>query len=482
MLNFRPILLVIGTLLCILSIAMVIPALVDIYFDGNNWSNFLVSSFITGFFAITLVLTNHGKSSKLSIRETFLLTVGSWVSLALFSSIPFAFSNTNISYIDALFEATSGITTTGATAFIGLDYMPKGILVWRSLLQWLGGMGIIITAIVVLPMLNIGGMQLFRTDSSDKSENIVPRIAQISIAMSSVYFLLTVICALLLIMSGMEEFDAINHAMTTISTGGFSTHDTSIFYFNNIKIEIVIVIFMIMGAMPFKFYVQILKGQTRDIVNSEQVRFFIAILCLFILVVTIWLDYNTQYNFKEALRLAFFNVTSILTTTGFLSSDFSPWGSFAIVLLFLLSAIGGCSSSTTGGIKIFRLQILYEMIRINTVNMIQPHGIVKPKFRGKVVSDEIITGVINYVIIFAASFMAVATVLAFFGVDFVSALSISAASISNTGVGLGDLAGPAGSFSTFSDPVKYVMIFAMLLGRVEIFTFFVLLTPNFWRD
>lgn len=482
MFNFRPIFLVNGILLLVLSMAMIVPTLVDYLADNPDWLSFFISSFLTAFIGVLLIFTNQGKGSSLNVRQAFILTASSWTVLAAFAALPFLFSNLDISYTDAFFESMSGLTTTGATVFIGLDQMPPGILIWRSILQWLGGIGIIVVAIAILPMLRIGGMQLFRTESSDKSDKIMPRAAQISFAIASVYFLLTSICAILLWLAGMSEFDAIAHAMTTIATSGFSTHDASIAYFDSAKIEAIITVFMIASGIPFVLYIQALRGHARSIFYDTQVRWFLFIILISIVAITGWLHFHENYELAEAIRYSTFNITSVITTTGFSSDDYSAWGGFAVTTIFLLSVVGGCTGSTTGGIKIFRYQILYQTAQAQINHLIHPHAIFKPRFNKKPVSENITNSVMSFFILFALCFLILAVCLSFSGLDYISSMSASAATLSNLGPALGPILGPSGNYASIPDTTKWLLSFAMLMGRLEIFTILVLFAPRFWRD
>lgn len=482
MLNFRPILLVIGMLLTVLSVAMLIPTVVDLLAHSPDWLSFFISAFLTAFVGISLIFTNQGKSSHLNIRQAFILTAGSWIVLAAFSALPFMFSELNLNYTDAFFESISGLTTTGSTILTGLDYMPPGILIWRALLQWMGGVGIIVLALAVLPMLRIGGMQLFRTESSDKSDKILPRAAQISIAIGSVYFFLTVICAIALWLAGMGEFDAICHAMTSVSTGGFSTHDASIGYYDSQAIETIIVVSMIMSGIPFVLYVQTLRGHTLALWNDSQVRWFLAIIALSVIAVTCWLNFHMGFSWSDAFRRSLFNVSSIISTAGFASHDYSLWGGFAVTLMFLLSVVGGCTGSTTGGIKIFRYQMLYQTAKSQINHLIQPHAVFRPRFNGKPVSESITSSVMSFIILFAFCFLVLAALLSLSGLDYISSMSAAASALANVGPALGPILGPAGTYASIPDVSKWLLSFAMLAGRLEIFTILVLFSPYFWQE
>lgn len=482
MLNFKPILLVIGTLLTILAISMIIPAIFDMVAHNQEWVSFLISSFLTAFVGISLVLTNQGATGNLNLRQAFIITTGSWTVLAAFAALPFWFSELGLSYTDSFFEAMSGITTTGATIMVGLDFLPPGILLWRSTLQWMGGIGIIVMALAILPMLKIGGMQLFKTESSDKSDKILPRTAQVSIAIGSVYLLLTVICAVLLWSAGMGEFDAVNHAMTTIATSGFSTHDNSIGYFNNPTIEYIIAFFMVASAIPFVLYIKVLRGRIDVIWKDTQVRLFFLILFLSVVTIIFWLIFKMGFSVSDSIRLAVFNIISVTTTTGFSTTDYSLWGGFAVTFIFLLSVVGGCTGSTSGGIKIFRYQVLYQTAKTQINHLIQPHAVIRARFNGKPIPETVTSSVMSFIILFAFSFLVLAVILAMSGLDYLSSMSAAAATLANLGPALGPIVGPSGNYSSIADFTKWILSFAMLLGRLEIFTVLVLFSSYFWRD
>jgi len=482
--NTRPILLAIGILLTMLSAAMVVPAIVDYSYDNINWQAFAISAFFTAFCGIALILTNQGgsKGENFNLKQAFLLTTLSWIALVAFAALPFINGEIKLSYTDAFFEAMSGLTTTGATVISGLDSVDKGTLLWRSILQWLGGIGIIVMAMAVLPMLKIGGMQLFRTESSDKSEKVLPRVAQVSAAISGIYVFLTIACAFVLYMTGMEKFDAICHAMTTIATAGFSTHDASIGYFNSPQIETAMIIFMIISGIPFVLYIQALRGKLSVLTNDIQVRWFIALLVFSVIVVTFWLMYDLDLSWRAAFRISSFNVISVTTTSGFVSADYTGWGTFPIVFMFLLCVVGGCTGSTTGGIKIFRFQVLYETAKTQLGQLVQPHGVFKAMFNGKPISETATSAVLSFVILFAFSFCVLAVLLSLTGLDYITSMSGSASAIANLGPGFGDIIGPNGNYQTFTDTAKWLMTAGMLIGRLEIFTVLILFSPHFWKS
>lgn len=483
MLNFRPILLVIGTLMVILSIAMLIPAVADVMTLDADWHAFVAASFCTAFLGGALVLTNRGRTrTDLNLKQAFVLTTMSWLALVAFAALPFYFSTMNISLADAFFEAMSGLTTTGATVMTGLDDMPAGILLWRAILQWLGGIGIIVMAMAILPMLKIGGMQLFRAESSDNADKVLPRITQVCTAISGIYLFFTVCCGFALWIAGMSAFDALCHAMTTIATGGFSTHDASIAYFNSQAIETIMLLGMIGSGIPFVLYIQFLQGRTHALWQDTQVHWFLVLLVISIVAVALWLIYGMHVSPEAAFRQAAFNVVSITTTSGFVSADYNLWGDFAVVFMFVVAVVGGCTGSTTGGIKIFRYQVLYETAKAQVNQLIHPHGVFRPIYNHKLLTESATNSVMGFIILFAFCFTIVAVLLGLTGQDFMTSMSGAASMLANVGPGLGDTIGPAGNYSSLPNSAKWLLSIAMLVGRLEIYTVLVLFSPYFWRS
>lgn len=481
--GLAPLLLVTGLLLLALALAMLVPMLADLSVGHPDWKVFLASAALTGFIGATLALANRGAGFEaLTTRQVFLLTTMVWTALSAFSAVPLALSGLGLSLADAVFEAVSGITTTGSTVMTGLDSRPPGILLWRAILQWLGGIGIIVTAVAILPVLSVGGMQLFRSESSDRSEKALPRSAQIASAIGGLYLLLTLACLLAYWSLGMSLFEASVHAMTTVATGGFSTSDASIGHFANPEIEWAAVLFMASGGIPFVLYLQALRGRPALLWRDVQVRWYVAILALASLLLAAWLVRMQGSEPLEALRAGAFTATSIMTGTGYASTDYGQWGTFPVVLLFFLKCVGGCTGSTTGGIKIFRFVVLYQVARMQMRRLVQPSGIYRMTFNGRAISEETAVSVMAFFFLFALSFTLVAGTLAALGLDYLTAMSASVTALSNVGPGLGPIIGPAGHFGDLPEAAKWVLSVAMLLGRLELFTVLVLATPMFWRS
>ena len=480
--NNKTVFFAIGVLLITLGIFMLIPFFVQFIYDERN-GTFLSSASITIFIGILLVLTNLEENKKLNLQQAFLLTTLSWLSIAIFGCIPFLLSNLNLSIVDAFFESMSGITTTGSTIITNLDNAPKSILIWRAILQWLGGIGVIVMAITVLPLLNVGGMQLFRMESSDTTEKILPRTREVTIIISAIYLTLTFSCGVAYWLVGMNIFDSIAHSMTTIATGGFSTYSSSIGYFQNPKIEIIAIIFIVLGSIPFIAYIKFVKGDQKIFFKDVQIKGLIYIFIVSILLMLLYLLLsNKEYSFAENLRISTFNVVSILSGTGYVTSDFSLWGKFPLIFFLFLMFIGGCAGSTTCGIKIFRFQILGLFILNQIKKLIYPHGIFPMKYNNEKISNPFIYSIMTFIFLYFFIFFILAALLSLDGLDFVTALSGSASAISNVGPGLGDVIGPNGNFSDLPNFSKLSLSLGMLLGRLELFAVLVLFFPSFWKN
>jgi len=472
----------IGILLVILGAFMLIPFFVELIYDEKN-KTFLSSAFITVFIGILLILTNLEENRKLNLQQAFLLTTLSWLSIAAFGCLPFLLSNLNLSMVDAFFESMSGITTTGSTIISNLNDSPKSILIWRAILQWLGGIGIIVMAITILPLLKIGGMQLFRKESSDTTEKILPRTREVTLIISTIYLTLTFVCGIAYWFAGMNVFDSIAHSMTTIATGGFSTYSDSIGHFQNAKIEVVSIIFIILGSIPFIAYLKFIKGNKKIFFTDVQIKGLIYILIFSFLLMFAYLYLiNKEYNFIENLRISTFNVVSILSGTGYVTSDFSLWGKFPLIFFLFLMFVGGCAGSTTCGIKIFRFQILGYFILNQIKKLVYPHGVFSIKYNNEKISNTFVYSVMTFIFLYFFIFFILATVLSLNGLDFITAISGSASAISNVGPGLGDIIGPNGNFSSLPNLSKLSLSFGMLLGRLEMFAVLVLFFPSFWKS
>jgi trk system potassium uptake protein TrkH len=481
-LDVRPVLFVIGIIVSIVGAAMVLPALSDIASGHEDWRVFVASSAITLFVGGAMILTNRVKSPQFTLRHMFLLTTLTWVVVAGFGALPFAFASLDLSLADAYFESMSGLTTTGSTVIVGLDHAPPGILLWRGLLQLMGGVGIVAIAIAVLPALRIGGMQLFRLESSDKSDKVLPRATQIVGSLGIVYAVLSIACAVLYMAGGMSAFDAVVHSFATISTGGFANYDASFGYYDSAFIDGVGALFMLMGGMTFMLFVRASQGDWRSLWSDTQTRWYLAVALVFTGAISLWLIVAMEMPPFLAVRHSLFNVVSILTTTGLVSTDYSQWGSFPIALFFILTFLGGCSGSTSGGIKIFRFQMLYEIGRAHVHQAFQPSGVFVPKYNRRQITEAVTQSLLAFLFLYFVTFGAVAVALSATGLDLVTALSGSATALGNVGPGLGDIIGPAGNFAPLPDAAKWILSAAMLMGRLELMTIFVLVSRAFWRE
>lgn len=481
MIDFRPILFVLGVLLTTLAVAMVIPVFVDLAVFNDDWQVFAVGGALTFFVGVMLVLTCRARARTLNVRQAFVLTTLVWVALPAFAAIPFAFANLDLSYTDAFFESMSGLTTTGSTVIVGLDHAPPGILLWRSLLQWLGGVGIVMMAVSVLPLLQVGGMQLFRMEFAERMEKALPRAAQIAAWIGGIYLAMTVICGILYNIAGMSGFEAINHAMTTVATGGYSTRDSSIGFYDSPWIDAIATVFMIAGSLPFLLYFQALRGGPLDLIRDSQVRWFLSILGVSALVMLLYLWQTQGWELGRAVQMTAFNITSIMTGTGYATDDFAVWGAFAMPLFFILMFIGGCAGSTTCGIKVFRFQVLLQTARMQFRRLLQPHGVFIAYYNGKPIPEAVAESVMSFFFLFATLFVLLALALGLLGLDFITATSGAATAIANVGPGLGPIIGPSGNFASLPDGAKWLLAVGMLLGRLEIFTVLILLSPRFWK-
>lgn len=479
MLDPRPVGYIIGWIVVFFGSAMTFPILLEIL-DASDLSYQIIFSMVATLFAgAVLILTCANRAREgLSIQQTFYLTTGIWFILPLFGALPIYLALGELRFLDAFFEAVSGLTTTGATILSDLDTMPRGILLWRGMLQWAGGIGIIIFAMVFLPELRLGGMQIFRSEGFDTLGKILPRAVEIARSISVIYLGLTFVCAVAYLAAGLDPFTAMVHAMTTIATGGFANFDLSFTELGQ-GVEYTAIIFMILAALPFLRYVQLLSGANSNIFGDAQVRGFLGVICLLGLL-CVAIAAGHYEDFEIAFRKGLFNATSLLTGTGFASADYTNWGDFAIIVLFSAGLIGGCAGSTSCSIKVFRFQILFGAIRVQLQRIEQPSGVFYPKYQGRRVSEEVIKSVIAFFILFILSFCVLALGLSLTGLDLMTSISGSAAALSNIGPGFGSEIGPMGNYAGLNDMAKILLIMGMLVGRLEMLAVFVFFTRAFW--
>ncbi len=477
--NYKTVFFTLGILQIILGIFMLIPVITQFFYSEID-SSFFGASIVTIIFGILFFLSNIDHNKKLNLQQAFLLTTLSWLSIAIFGSLPFIFSDVKFSFTDAFFESMSGITTTGSTIISDLEIMPKGILFWRAILQWLGGIGIIVMAITLMPIMNVGGMQLFKISNTDSSEKILPKSKEIAMRLIYIYTGLTVLCAISYKILGMNIFDSLIHSMTTIATGGFSNYNESIGFFDSFLIEISAMVFIILGSIPFISYIKFLSGNKKIFFSDNQIKSFLKIIFFSIIILSIYLIIIDTPELS--IRSIFFNVISILTGTGYVNAQFDNWGGFPIVLFLVLMFIGGCAGSTTCGIKIFRIQILYSFVLNQLKKVIYPKGVFVLKYDQNPVDTKFIASIISFIYLYFIIFFIIAALLSLTGLDLITSLSGAATSISNVGPGLGSIIGPNGNFSSLPDISKWILSLGMILGRLELFAILVLFLPSFWRN
>lgn len=481
--DYRPVIYVFGWLLLGLAAAMLPPALLSAAQSDGETSAFVASISVTGFAAGGLIMATRGVvAGSLKFRQAVALTVGAWALLPAFAALPFSYESHSLSYTDAFFEATSGLTTTGSTIMVGLDETSPSILLWRSLLQWLGGFGIIGMTIAIMPFLRIGGMQIFRLESSDRSEKIIPRMEAMALSIGGIYLTLSLLCFLSYVAVGLTPFHALNHTMTTVATGGYSTFDASLGYFDSPKVHWVAILFMISGSLPFLAYYRIAQGQALLSIFDPQIKSFFTVLGVAIAALTLWRVLWQEGEMVGHFHEVSFHVVSIVTTTGYAVTDHTVWGTVAAPVFFFLAFIGGCTGSTTGGLKIFRFEIIGRLISLEARRHILPHRVMTLTYGGRRLDTGVISAVGALFFVYFACIGVLACVLGAFNLDFETAVSGAATAIANVGPGIGPVIGPAGNFSSLPDGAKWALAAGMILGRLEIMGVLVLLTPRFHRS
>lgn len=478
--GLRPVCYVAGIVFLPLGAAMAVPTLVDLRAGLDSWSAFAGTGAATVFVGVSLALASRPSGIRLDVRQVFGLTALCWAGAVLLAALPFHLADARVPFVDAVFEAVSGLTTTGSTAFTGLESRSPGTLVWRALLQWLGGMGIVLMALLVLPFLGVGGMQIFQIERSDRAGDRTPGVARLAASVAAIYAVFTLAWAALLRLAGMGWFDAFCHAMTTIATGGYSTRDASIGAFASPAVDAVVVAGMLAASLPFVAYRGLLRGDWRALACDPQVRAFLLLAAAAVAAVAAWL-WAAGSAPLEALRRSAFNVVSVMTGTGYSTEDFSLWGGGPVALLFVLMFVGGCTGSTTGGLRVFRLQVMAALAVSQVRKAARPHLVATPRYAGEPLPDSVTASVVVLAALYVATFAAAAGVLAGLGLDRLTSLSAAASAVSIVGPGLGPVVGPGGSYAPLPDAAKWTLAAAMLLGRLEFFTVFALLLPSFWR-
>lgn len=471
----------IGLHLVALGLAMLAPVGIDLFDGTGNAPGMEVSALLTVSAGTALVLlTRRGSMAGLSRPQAFMLTVGVWTVLPAFGALPFVFGVPHVGYTDAFFESISGITTTGSTVFSGLDSMPRGTLLWRAMLQWFGGLGIVIVAVSFLPAMRIGGMQFFHAVSMDVSGDIIPRATQIAADLLALYLGLTALCILAYAATGMSAFDAICHAMTTIATGGFANYDSSFGGFGPAS-QYAAILFMALAGIPFVRFVELSRGRPRPLWRDTQVRTYLGILACLSGVVALSEVFGDNMDVEPAVRASVFTIVSVVTTTGYATTDYWMWSGPAVSVIFLASMVGGCSGSTAGAAKVFRFQVLYSTLKAQMQRIRSPHAVATLRYQGRAVEPDVISSIMAFFFLYLATIGVIAILLSLMGLDFLTALTGPLATVTNVGPGLGPVIGPAGNFSSLPDQAKWVLSAAMLLGRLEFMSVLVLLMPVFWR-
>jgi trk system potassium uptake protein len=481
--DHRSVLYALGTFLSGIAVLMLLPALADHVTGHRNWTAFVAAAAVSGGVGGAMILAfRTSRRPVISRREGFLLTSLTWIVICAFSAVPFVLSEARLSYTDAFFETMSGLTTTGSTVMMGLDTQSHGILLWRAMIQWIGGIGIIVLAVMMLPYLGVGGMQLFRTESSDKSDKIRARASEVTWEIFSVYTVLTLLCAIAYTIAGMSLFDAVCHAMATLATGGFGTLDASIGGFQSRAIEWVGTVFMFVGGLTFTLMARaVWHADWRAIARDEQTRWYFVATLVFIVIVTLWQIGVNGRDLESAFRSSAFNIVSIVTTTGFASEDYTLWGSLPVTLFMILLFVGGCTGSTAGAMKIFRFCILGSFAKWQIRSLVHRNRVLLPTYNGIPVTDEVVRSVIGFIVLYIFVFVLFGLAVSAFNIDILTAYSGVAQAMGNVGPGLGPIIGPAGNFSSLPDGAKWLLAAAMMIGRLELLTVLVLFTPTFWR-
>ena len=465
-----------------LSAAMLIPAAIDLYFVNHDWQVFAFSALIMGGASTALMLATRGGSPQPNSRFGFLLVNLLWLTLAVAGAVPFMMSSLEMSFTDAFFESVSGVTTTGSTVISGLDNAPPGIIMWRSLLSFMGGLGVIALGLFLLPFLNIGGVSYFKIESSDIADRPFARFQTFAISLIAIYTTLVMICAVAYSASGMPGFHAINHAMSTVATGGFSTHDTSFLrYAQNSAILWTSSFFMLVGGLPFSVMILFAVRGRYDAIRDPQIRVYVCYTLAFALIVTIYLRATRDISFFDALTHATFSMISVITTTGFATDDYLLWGPFPVACIYVATFLGGCSGSTTGGIKAYRFLILFQLMGNGVRRLIYPNMVQPVRYGDRTIDQDMQRAVVLFISSFFVLWAIITMLLGATGIDFLSASTGALASLTNVGPGLSPQIGPMGNYADIPAVAKWICSAAMLLGRLEILSVLVIFSPVFWR-
>jgi trk system potassium uptake protein TrkH len=476
-----PVLRFLGMVLCCLAGVMLLPAAIDLANGNPEFRVFVAAAAVTLFTGATLTFAFAGGTARIGLRQGVLAVILTWIGTILFGALPFLFAARPLSFTDAIFETTSGLTSTGSTIYVGLDQASRGILLWRFLLAWMGGFGLVTFAVLILPYLRVGGLQLFTIDLSARPGKFLPKTAEVVAQIAFVYVLLTLACAIAFGWAGMSTFDALGHAMAAAATAGFSSHDAGLGHFQSPTIEWIATVFMLLGALPFVLHIHLLRGRPGPLLQESQVRLFLLVIATGVLLLTWWRLQGGAPTFEQAVREAAFNVVAIISTTGFVSHDFHPWGGFASLLLFCAMLMGGCTGSTAGGIKMFRLYVLFQTVRSQVAAQIYPSGSFPARYNGRVIPEAVRAGAVVYFFVYLASVAVLALALCFAGLDFLEGVSAAATALAGAGPALGPRIGPCCTYATLTDPAKWLFALGMLAGRLEILILALPFTRLFWR-
>ncbi|WP_374298692.1 TrkH family potassium uptake protein [Ferrovibrio sp.] len=479
--TLAPILYFVSIIVCCFGIAMFAPMLIDLVDGHEDYRIFLTCATGTLFVGGGIAMANRGRNVKMNLQETLLAIPIAWLTVTFTSAIPFMLSDFHLSMTDAVFETMSGLSATGSTVIVGLDTAPRGLLLWRFLLVWFGGFGVVTIAVLLLPFLRIGGLQLFSIDLSAQSGKFLPRITEVVTQIGFIYIGLTVACSICYWLAGMESFDAIGHAMAAVATGGFSSKDANIGHYQSAAVEWISVIFMALSAMPFVLMLQTVYGRLDALWRDSQVRLFLALIVIGIALIAFWRVSVNNTPFGQAIREAAFNVVSIISCTGFTSQDFSSWGAFPELLLLIAMLIGGCTGSTAGGIKIFRILTLMQLLRAQVRRQVMPHATIRITFNGDNIPDSVRAGVTNYFFVYLLSFFLLSLAISFTGLSIPESMGSAATALGGVGPSLGPNIGPCCTFRDIPDPAKWFMALGMLAGRLEILILLIPFSRSFWR-
>ncbi|MCV2879933.1 TrkH family potassium uptake protein [Sedimentimonas flavescens] len=480
--DFGPVFHHLGLILLALGVTMLAPAGLDLSLSDPNWAQVFEAAIITILFGALLALASRVDRGKgLTLRQAYLLTAAIWLIVPAFGALPFILGKPDVSYADAYFEAVSGITTTGYTVFVKLEELPRSVVLWRGMLNWMGGLGIAFVAMIFLPVMRIGGMRYFQTEGFDTLGKILPRARDIAISLLQIYTGLTILCALIFLLCGMPVLDAVVHAMAAIATGGFGTYDAN-FAIWSPAAQYAGLVFMLLGAMPYIRFFQLMQGQPKPLWRDSQVRAFLRWFVYFCVMMSAYRAVREDTSFEQIFRETAFNFASVLTGTGFGVSGIETWGPFALVLAFLLGLVGGCTGSSSGALSVFRVQIVLAAIGTSVRQLHSPHRVIQPRYDSKALDETTLYPLMLHVTGYILTLGVLSVAMSMAGVDLTSALFAIWGCIGNIGFGIGPMVTRTGTMVDFNDTATWLMTLAMLLGRLGLLAILVLALPRFWRD